>query len=45
MCHNFGNSQSDLMIVHREIFKRFEQIRDFSTLHARDKRATDQSTP
>ena len=29
MCNSFGKSQSDLIIAHRDILKRFEQIRDF----------------
>ena len=40
MCNNFGKSQADLIIVPREIFQRFKQIRDFPL--ARDKRATNQ---
>ena len=43
MCNRFGKSQSDVIIVHRDILKRFEQIRDFP--YARGKRATDQSIP
>ena len=30
MCRSFGKSQSDLIVVRREILKRFEQISDFS---------------
>ena len=39
MCNNCGTSKADLMIVRREILKRFEQIRVFQ--FARNKRATD----
>ena len=30
MCNSFGKSQSDVIIVHRDILKRFERIREFS---------------